>query len=275
MKFLEKIDIVIQGPYTDFTDHLSDYYLNLPFVNNIIVSCWDTDKDSIKKRRVKYVRNKQPNSPGTDNKNLQIVSSLNGLKECETKFSVKIRSDQKFTHKSMTEMYYFFMENNERRISFQYNQEKPYNRILVAGHYPYLLFSCRDHMFWGNTDDLIDLFDIPLEQNSLVDTIKVPKERLGNYCKYFTRTETYIGAHYCANFNEEINRILLLPKEHLYDEAIYWHYTKDISNNVTPLVFKSFPKSIIDLEWTRWRKSGFSFNFDEYLQCSSWDEDGF
>lgn len=272
---IEKIDVVVQGPYTDFTDHLADHYLKLSFVNNVIISCWESDKDSVKKRGVKYVRNKYPSSPGTDNKNLQIVSSLNGLKECQTRFAVKIRSDQKFTHESMSKMYHFFLQNNERDVTFQYNHEKPYNKIFVAGHYPYLLFAFRDHIFWGNTDDLIDLFNIPLEQNSLVDTIRVPKERLGNYCKYFTRTETYLGAHYCSNFNEEINHFLLLPKEHLHDEAVYWYHTKGVSDSVTRKVFKSFPKSIIDLEWTRWRQSGFSFNFDEYLQCSSWDEDGF
>lgn len=275
MNIDEKVDVVIQGPYTDFTDSLSDHYLKLPFVNNVIVSCWESDKESIKKRRVKYVRNKYPCSPGTDNKNLQIVSSFNGLKECQTKFSVKIRSDQKFTHESMIGMYNFFMENNERNLNFKYDFEKPRNRIFVAGHYPYLLFSFRDHIFWGHTDDLIDLFDIPLEQNSLVDVVKVPKEILGNYVSYFTRTETYIGAHYCSNFVEDIKRYLLLPQDHLYDNCKWWYDVKVTSDQITPMVFKSFPKSVINLEWIRWRKSGFSFNFDEYLQCSSWDEDGY
>ena len=96
-----------------------------------------------------------------------------------------------------------------------------------------------------------------------------------SYCNYFTRTETYLGAHYCSKFYDEIIRLLLLPEEHLYDNAIYWYYSKTISDGITPLVFKSFPKNCIELDWVRWRKSGFSFDFDEFLNSSSWDEEGF
>jgi hypothetical protein len=271
----DKIDIVIQGPYTDYTDFVADSYLELPFVNNVIISCWKKDKASKERRRVKFVRSDPPFSPGTDNKNMQIVSSLNGLKECESDFSIKVRSDQKFTYESMMKMYDFFLKHKERTRSYQYTHKKPYGRILVAGIYPYLLFAVRDHMFWGYTDDLIELFDIPLEQNSLVDKVKVPKERLGNYCDSFIRTESYIGAHYCSNFDDKVIRILLKPEEHLYDNAIYWYYTKEVSESVTYSIFKSFPKSTINLEWVRWRDSGFDFNFEEYLNCSVWDEDGF
>lgn len=270
MSFTEKLDIVIQGPYTDFTDYAIDFYLNIPFVNNIIVSCWKDNKESKHKERVKFVRNDYPQSPGTDNKNLQIVSSLNGLKSCETKFSIKTRSDQRFSYDSMIKMYDFFLSENNKKIQYEYNPQKPYNRILVAGFYPDFLFSVRDHLYWGNTKDLIELFDIPLEQNSLVDIIKVPKDKLVNYTQYFTRTETYIGAHYCANFNQEVNRLLLLPKEHLYDGAIYWYYSKEISDIITPSVFKSFPKDFVTVEWSKYGNLEFQF-----YGFSLWHEDGF
>ena len=270
MSFMEKLDVVIQGPYTDFTDYIVDSYLDIPFVNNIIVSCWKDDKESKYKQRVKFVRNDYPQSPGTDNKNLQIFSSLNGLKSCETKFSIKTRSDQRFSYDSMIKMYDFFLSENNKKISYEYDPERPYNRILVAGFYPDLLFAVRDHLYWGNTKDLIELFDIPLEQNSLVDIIKVPKEKMKNYLQYFTRTETYIGAHYCANFNEEVNRLLLLPKEHLYDNAIYWYYSKEISDIITPSVFKSFPKDFVTVEWNKYGNLEFHFH-----GFSFWNEDGF
>lgn len=271
----EKIDIVIQGPYTDFTDFVAESYLKIPFVNRVIISCWNADKLPIEKRRIKFVRSDYPDSPGTDNKNMQIVSSLNGLKKCETDYAVKVRSDQRFTYDSMMKMYDFFFEHNQRNKLYEHNHEKPNNRILVAGIYTQYLFSFRDHMFWGHTDDLIELFDIPLERHSLVDKIRVPKDRLGNYVPWFTRTETYLGAHYCSNFFEEINRYLLDPQKFLYDNAEHWFYVKEISDKVTYDVFKSFPKSAIELEWVRFRSSGFSFNFDEYLQCAVWHEEGY
>lgn len=272
---VEKVDIVIQGPYTDYTDFIAESYLDLPFANKIIISCWKGDKKSKKKRGIKFVRNEYPFSPGTDNKNLQIVSSLNGLKKCKSTFAVKTRSDQKFTYDSMMKMYDFFMENHEKSISYYHNHKKPCGKILVAGFYPSLLFAIRDHIFWGYTEDLIDLFDIPIEQNSLIDKMRIPKEKLGNYTEYFTRTETYIAAHYCYNFIEDINRLLILPEQHLYDNSIYWYHSKGISDYITPLVFKSFPKTAIDLEWIRWRRSGFNFNFEEYINNYSWHEEGY
>jgi hypothetical protein len=267
----EKLDIVIQGRYDDYTDEIIDSYLKLPFLNKVIVSCWEDNKNSIYKRGTTFLRNEYPQSPGTDNRNLQIVSSLNGLKLCETKFSIKMRSDQKFSYDSMMKMFDFFMENNQASISFQYDHQKPRNKILVAGWYPGLLFCPRDHIFWGNTDDLVDLFDIPLEINGFIQKVKVPKERLWMYYNYFIRTETYIGAHYCSNFDETVNRFLLKPEEHLYDGAVYWYYTKDFSDRITPSVFKSFPKEVINFDWPCKK----DFTIQSYLDACSWCEDFF
>ena len=39
------IDLVIQGPYNDFTDEIISSYMKLSFVDKIIVSCWEIDKE--------------------------------------------------------------------------------------------------------------------------------------------------------------------------------------------------------------------------------------
>ena len=54
-----------------------------------------------------------------------------------------------------------------------------------------------------------------------------------------------------------------------------WHYTKEVSDVVTKIAFKSFPKSSLNLEWVRWRETGFSFNFESYLDACQWHEDGY
>lgn len=255
---MEKFDIVIQGNYTDHTDEIISSYLNIPFVNKIIVSCWANNKSPEDYgKKVSFIRNQHPFSSGTDNKNLQIVSSLNGLKECEADFTVKNRSDQKFNYDSMMRMYEFTLSTQER--------------ILVSGIYNQLLFCPRDHTFWGKTKDLIRLFDIPLEVNSLIDKVKISKENLWKYYEYFIRTETYLGAHYCSNFNEEIYRFLLKPEEHLYDNAIYWYHCKNISDIITPTVFKSFPKSIVYFDWFNKK----NFSIEDYHNSCCWDEEGF
>lgn len=38
-----KIDLVLQGPYTNYTQEAAEHYLNLDFVNRIIISCWKAD----------------------------------------------------------------------------------------------------------------------------------------------------------------------------------------------------------------------------------------
>lgn len=266
-----KVDIVIQGEYTDYTDEIIELYLTLPFVNNIIVSCWEDNQENTCYEKVIFIRNKYPESPGTDNRNLQILSSLNGLKECQSKFAIKTRSDQKFTYESMIKMYDFFMQNNQKSINYQYESDKPYNKIMVAGIYGNLLFCPRDHIFWGRTSDLIELFDIPLEKNGFIEKVRIPKQRLWMYYNHFIRTETYIGAHYCSKFNDELYRIIINDKDHLYDGAIYWYYTKFLSDNITPLVFKSFPKSMIYFDWPCKPE----FTVQSYIDACSWHEDGY
>ena len=39
----EKLDIVLQGQYSEFTNTIIENYLNLPFVSKIILSCWNDD----------------------------------------------------------------------------------------------------------------------------------------------------------------------------------------------------------------------------------------
>ena len=134
----EKMDIVLQGQYEEYTDEIIDEYLKVPFVNNVIVSCWDNDRvDNYHSPRVKYTRSSYPLTPGTCNKNLQITTSFAGIKLCETKFSAKMRSDQKYDYASMINMYEFFMENHTE------------GKIFVAGTFPSLLFHPRDHIYWG------------------------------------------------------------------------------------------------------------------------------
>jgi FkbM family methyltransferase len=256
----EKMDIVLQGKYNEYTDEIIDEYLRVPFVNNVIVSCWEDDRpDHYRSPKVKYVRSVYPLTPGTCNKNLQITTSFAGIKLCKTKFSAKMRSDQKYNYNSMMNMYEFLMENHTE------------GKIFVAGMFPSLLFHPRDHIYWGTTENLHQLFDIPLEYNSLIDKVRIGKYELAEYANYLTRPETYIGAHYCAKFDDGIKKMLIEPEKYLYDDAIHWQYAKDFSDRITPLMFKSFSRKCIDFDWTC--KSGFTIQ--SYLDVCSWHGDNF
>jgi len=108
----EKIDVVIQGPYLEITNKVIERFLSLPFVNNVILSHWEGELDYIGfSKRVIDIKSKIPNSVGTNNINLQLVSSLNGLKQVSTKWSAKFRSDQLPHTTSLYSMWDFFIKN--------------------------------------------------------------------------------------------------------------------------------------------------------------------
>ena len=78
---INKIDIVLQGKYNENVITIAEYYLELEFVNNIIISCWEGDSvPDINNDRIIIIKNEIPQQVGSGNKNLQIISSLNGLK---------------------------------------------------------------------------------------------------------------------------------------------------------------------------------------------------
>lgn len=271
----EKINIILQGKYSEITDRVIEEYLKVPFVNQIIVSCWQGDKISeVSRNKTKFVINSYPQSFGTDNRNLQIVSSYEGLKKSDTKISIKMRTDQIYSYESMMNMYDFFQKNNQREQTYQFDHTRPLGKIFVAGIYPSLLFHPRDHIFWGYTEDLIELFDIPLEVNGLIDKIKVSKEHLAKYYPYYTRTETYIGAHYASKFNEMVNIFLLEDHKYLHDHSPGWNETYDVSKKLMPIMFKSFPRTGIDLEWPTKNLSNYPYDFQKQWYNECWSEDG-
>jgi len=257
------VTVVVQGQYNKHTNDVIESYLQMPFVGDVIVSCWEDDpKETIYSSKVKFVRNKKPLTPGTDNRNLQIVSSLAGLKKSRTKTTLKVRSDQIYTKESLQIMRHYYETN-----------KKP-NTLFVSGLFPSLLFHPNDHTFWGKTSDLLALFDIPLEFNGLIDKIKIGKDKLQKYYNYFIRSETYIGAHYCAKFDDQVNLMLLQPDKFLYDGAPNWQQAHELSKHLTNQYFKSFPKTGIEMYWV---SKGIQYPYKEqkliYNQC--WSEDGY
>jgi|TARA_R110000822_G_scaffold75045_2_gene180349 hypothetical protein len=295
---LEKIDIVLQGPYNnDFVNEIALHYLALAFVNNIIISHHTSDtKERLLHSNIEYITTDKVKPIGSGNENLQIVSSLAGINKASTKFIVKMRNDQKYTLDSMKIMYDFYNQNSERTLSFTDNYSKPYNQICVAGNFVHLPFHPRDHIFWGNREDLIDLFSLPLDDydiyqrlnnhdTDIVDIINKkdvswvltdsdfsPSEMIiknnlewifyehppeENYAMPLMRTEARIALNYMSKFNTDIKRFLDDPKKYVHDGASNYYEALQVSTDFTPMVFKSFPKTGVDLscpknDWTNY-----------------------
>lgn len=258
-----KIDVVLAGHYDDATDEIISSYLKLDFVNNIIISTWESQgMDGYDSDRVKFIRVPKPETPGTDNRNLQIATAHAGLKLVTTKYCAKMRTDQLYDHDSMENMYSYMLNNRE----FD-------DQIFVAGIYPNLLFHPRDHIFWGRTCDVQQLYDIPLEYNGLADKIKVTKENLYKYYPFFVRNETYIGARYCSKFDETINVMILEPEKYLHDNCGGWTQAHQISQNVTYRAFKAFPRTGIDLKWSRKGLDNYPYDDQKIGYGECWAED--
>ncbi len=169
-----KITVVVQGSVN------KDYIFNclesikkiLPSAK-IILSTWENEDIPFELQQCvsKILYNKDPgfktrncNPDGKPNNvNRQIVSTINGLKEVETEYALKIRTD--FILKSDKFIRYFdkyqkFDEKckifKKRIICAMFGTRKP-----EAQHYN-LPFHVADFFYFGLTSDLINLFDIPL-----------------------------------------------------------------------------------------------------------------
>ena len=259
---MSDMDLVIQGPYTDYTDQIIHSYLNLPFVNNIIVSCWEDDPVRKDTSRVKYVRSPDYEGwAGAANVNLQLTTCLAGVQASDAPFIGKMRSDQLFSEDGLINMHEFFINNRWR--------EK--NRIFVTGNVWELLFHPKDWVYWGRREDLINLFDIPPEVNALAQVMGVNSGNYGNYRHVMMRPETYIGVHYCSRFDDRIKKMIDHPDKYLYDSCSKWDEAHKVSMEVTPKAFKCFPRKGIHFSWPR--KGINVLPFDPSNE--GWDEEGF
>jgi len=252
------MDLVLQGSADNYTLYVANTYLRLPFVKNIIISCWNNNNIQTNEPRIRIIKSKDVEHPGVSNINRQLKSSLVGLKEVTTEFTVKLRSDQRISLESMEFMYSFYEKNKERELQFYNNPSKPKNKICVAGNFKPFPFHPRDHFFWGNTQDLIDLFDIPYRL-SLQDA---------DYNKII-RTEAYIWAHYCSNFNPIVNTFIQNPELYLVDNAPKIKEAFEISNSLNN-VFKIFPK--VDIEWPKCNPPIYNYDLMALLCGEYWTE---
>lgn len=235
MTTLPKIDIILQGPLDNYAIEIANHYSKLNFVDIVYLSCWDDDVMRFDETdRIKVVRSQQPSNPGMLNRNRQIISSLNGLLKTSKEFSIKLRNDQKIELYSMEMMYNYYFENN--RIENNYSAK---NKIGITSYYPPFPFHPRDHVFFGNTQDLIKFFSIPLDEDTF----------LGSYADWHhnTRPEAYIAMWYFARFDGEVFEMVKNKNNYICDNSQFHTMAQQKSQQMMETLFVTFPK--IDLDW--------------------------
>jgi len=166
------ITFVIQGRVVDLTKETIASIRRLFPGSKIFLSTWKgqcldgffvdkiIENDDVGPTVIEYDKNDKPR---VVNINRQIVSTINGLKLVDTKFAVKIRSDNYLTNRAMIKYFNTFDNYRdseyslfERRIITSNYFAKEYTRGLV------IPFSISDFFQFGLTKDLINLWDISL-----------------------------------------------------------------------------------------------------------------
>ena len=162
--------IVIQGPiayddnYTVETFKLyRSIYPNVP----IVVSTWKDEatnafRKECKENSVVLLENEQP-KPIPGNMNLQLVSSLQGVKyvkeNTSAKFVLKTRTDQRINYFSFLVYFKNLLE------TFPPKGDKLHERIIFLGSFIVKSFHFHPHDFisFGHVEDIFKLYDITLD----------------------------------------------------------------------------------------------------------------
>lgn len=180
-KILNKeITFVLQGPIiieNDRTKRSCDSIRKYFPDSKIILSTWK-NANSIDLDIDEKIESEDPgsnhlyyeNGKVFNNINRMIVSSLKGLLSVKTKFAVKLRSDMYLQSSNLSNLLGIINLSNSN-----YARKKiviPSNMAINPDREHKLLFHPSDNFFAGLTGDLIDLFDIPLMNESQMTYFK-------------------------------------------------------------------------------------------------------
>lgn len=226
----------MQGQITQWTREFIDKYLQYEFVDKLVVSTWEDEDFSYDSSRVNILRNKKPYNPGLGNRNLQIVSSFEGIKRVDTEYCLKVRSDM-LLHE-LQKMYNFFLTKREKK------------QIFCACLYDWFFAHPRDHFFMGEQSDLYNLFNIPLDtvRGDYIETINV-------------RSETYIGSFYYALFNSKIYDFIRDPEKYMTDKSPNKQEAMDIYLDLIKQKIGFVPFERTAITWPKYYPNGYPFDF--------------
>jgi hypothetical protein len=157
-----------------------------------------------------------------------------------------------------------FVDNLEDILSF-YNERDCF--ILALSIYPRFLFHPRDHFFFGYTEELQELFDIPLDSDNSP-----------GYNEYNdTRTEGYIGCHYYSKYNVELRKaiqnkdfnFLRDSQKHKYKSLFdFYHYCID-GNGVIGVI----PRAMVKIDWPKHWNNNYPYDYLRQIYGECFYED--
>lgn len=170
---MKKVTFVIQGPLCiDSIRNIPNYKR----LGDVVVSCWDTDSPELFELIPDYVtvvKNKfiDPQDYNFQNIRYQIKTTLEGIKEVQTPYIVKVRSDE-----------YFTRMNNFVSCVYNFPEHITVSNFLFRKKY---MFHPSDHVFGGTVGNVARMFEFSLEMiEDFYRDEKVDVERVGLSKKY-------------------------------------------------------------------------------------------
>lgn len=250
---------MIQGSYRLETTEVILNYIKSEIFDKVIYS-GRTDEASVVRSHwlsphmpdLTKVLSDPPKNCGVGNRNIQITSTNAGLSQVETPYVWKVRSDQILPVNTIKYINNFIHDPCYKEPELPRCVIDVDGPIFVAGNYRLFPFHPRDHMFLGYTKDIKDLFDIPLDYIS----------ESTNYSK-FLRAEAWIGANFLAKKKPRVRHFLNNFQEFLVDNAPQIEYARQISDMITPKVFKALPR--IDFSWPKHGLERYHYHVGESL----------
>ena len=279
----------MQGGLYPGTIQTAELYSKFLGVNNVIVSCWegdninDADNEIIDRTdNIILLRNEKPDIVGSGNRNLQIVSSRNGINRATSDIVLKIRSDQRIYHSAFVAWREYFEKHIQEKPMNFIDGGRPKGKIFLIGiqsHHPY---HPQDHIFWGYKEDLQLFFSLPLSptnsDSTSTDNISVvsgPADPSGNTALLnakkdgtieFTaeagnlRSPIYLGMHYFAKFSEKAKHHSENAEDYLFDLSPKYNEAMEHYEEIKYSIFKILPR-IDDCMWWEKFNSGYWYRF--------------
>ncbi len=269
------VALIIQGPII-FEDnftlnsviHYKKNYRNI----NIILATWKdysqgelNDFDSLD---IDILKLEKPLKYGKQNINLQIITTLNGIKLADKKgikFSIKTRTDQRIFNTNLRALInsidLFPMEKLHKVLE---------NRIIVTSMstLKYRPYGITDMFMIGYTQDLLTYWNIPLDSRQLFPKSETVKEYAINRF-----AETYIMSHFAEKIFAVLDYSLkqtwelyrdyfIIIDKHTID--IFWFkYSIEKENRLDNYIFNIFNEMSF-IEWLELKNKDLN-NLDEHI----------
>ena len=223
----------------------------------VIISTMEGESIESDHDNIKIIKSPMPENRGQGNMNLQIVSSLAGVRAASCvplEITIKTRTDQRISIETLAKMIDIFHND-------------PMCRICVLGNQSKFPFSSQDHLYIGYKEHLITLFDIPLNREPLTGTWG--KKEWGAHQQadkgldfnVHLRMPIYLGAMYYAKFYPEVKHYIENWREYLTDNAPKRAEAMAFYDKVKNSLFRVLPK-FPDAIW--WEKMNCYYPYEMY-----------